>query len=185
MNTATQSNMTSPAVKSELTKKLKALGFKGFKICTQGHNLTVMLTDATPAQIKEVDAMADAYVYGYFDGMDDCYHYNPNRGPEAIFKYSQVENKFSAEMVEKARAFCKHHFGVENDEQAREFGNRGDYWDFDTFARCVLGGYRGMGGSTQEYLQAYLKDGEAGTAELFKKKQAEQEQSLSQWIACR
>lgn len=173
MSTETKAKMTSPAVKSELTKKLKSLGFQGFKVCTQGHNLGVTLVDATPAQIKEVEAMADAYVYGYFDGMDDCYHYNHNRGPEAIFKYSNVENKFSPEMIAKAAAFCKHHFGVSNDAEAREYGSRGDYWDFDTFVRCVLGGYRGMSGSTQDYLQAYLKDGEAGTKELFEKRQIE------------
>lgn len=74
-----------------------------------GHSVRVKLNDELPATVQLIKEFTSQFVSGHFDGMTDCYVYNPDRtGPTVDYVF--VENEVSAEMQEKAKAFVNSYY---------------------------------------------------------------------------
>jgi len=75
-----------------------------------GNSVHVSVEDMAPEQKAKLEAHANQYQYGHFDGMTDCYEYSNSRKDIPQVKFVFVENRPSAEMRQKIWDFAVGYF---------------------------------------------------------------------------
>ena len=77
-----------------------------------GSSVSVHLADPLPATVAAVEAFANQFQYGHFDGMTDCYDFSNRRDDLPQVKFVMVYADYSDEIQAAAAAYAKE-LGVE------------------------------------------------------------------------
>ena len=113
------------AAAAAIRAQLKAAGVKGSvkaESYAGGCSVRVRLAECLPATKREVEAFANQYQYGHFDGMDDSYKYSNRRDDLPQVTYVFVDVDYSPETWEAAKAYT-----VANDgENWEDYSNGSD-----------------------------------------------------------
>lgn len=89
-----------------------------------GNSISVKLCDELPATVDLINEYCSQFEAGHFDGMTDCYIYNPDRtGPTVSYIF--VNNETSPELQARVEAFVRSYFV--NPGEGYEFDRR--VWD--------------------------------------------------------
>lgn len=77
------------------------------EIYAGGSSVNVEIADPRPELVKAAEAIADEYVYGHFNGMEDIYEYNgvDNGKPKVSFVF--VRPEYSAEVRKAAEHYAE------------------------------------------------------------------------------
>lgn len=78
-----------------------------------GNSVTLYVQDLPPAMYDDLNAEANKYVYGKFNGMEDIYEYDYNRDDNLPrCKYISVNNEISDALRQKIWDFLIGYFGL-------------------------------------------------------------------------
>ena len=114
---------------------------------SMGSSVNVSVVDMSPAVVKDLEAYANQFQYGNFNGMEDIYEYSNSREDIPQVKYVFVRNEISAGLRQQIWDFARGYYnGLENaPADAIEAGN---YYcqNFDRYGQQVIyrlfaGGY--------------------------------------------
>lgn len=103
-------------VASIIRKEIKARGLIGTVKASQAAGTTsvsVILQDACPKDLAELEQFTKPYKYGHFDGMTDSYEYSNSRDDIPQVRFLRVSAKFSDEIKQKALNAITAHFDLD------------------------------------------------------------------------
>lgn len=128
---------TASIVASMIRKEIRKHGIKCSVTSSNysgGHSVRVKLNDELPATVERIEEFCSQFKSGHFDGMTDCYVYNPDRNGPTV-DYVFVENEISDELMSKVQAFVSNYhadplIGYEYDRRVWEMLRRKDsaFW---------------------------------------------------------
>jgi hypothetical protein len=102
-----------------------------------GNSISIRWTDGPTT--KQVDAIADRYSAGDFNGSDDSYSYRADRAWTAAFgdaKYVQTQREYSDAMIARAiGAVCARLGGMDNTPTVEDY-RQGRLWNIRTSGNC-------------------------------------------------
>jgi len=90
---------------AEIRKELKKHGIKArvrSESYSMGSSVNVDINNEPPGVAKRIEAFANQYQQGHFDGMQDLYEYSNSRDDLPQVKFVFVNNNFSDDMFEDA-----------------------------------------------------------------------------------
>ena len=93
-----------------IRKEMKKHGVVGKVSCKSysgGSSVSVSLQSAAPWVKDQVEAFANQFQYGHFDGMTDCYEYSNSRKDLPLVKFVFVNNNFTDEEKAQAREYVE------------------------------------------------------------------------------
>ena len=112
-----------------IRKEFKEAGIRPDRVTSQnfagGNSVRVTFTDAPPETRLKAHSIVQKYQYGYFDGSQDLYIYNPAEKTLPQVKYTNVQCNLSPELQQELEAYAAKHFNdYDPDRNAREFVHR-------------------------------------------------------------
>lgn len=138
------------AAAAEIRKELKKHGIEArvrSESYSMGSSVRVRIFNQPPWVAKKIEAFANQYQYGHFDGMQDLYEYSNRRDDLPQVKFVFVDNEFSDEMREAAWKWYRETFAeaAEAPEDYKQAGSwhSGHEWGDSIIWRALSGAYIG------------------------------------------
>lgn len=96
-------------VATMIRKHMKAHGIAA-KVTSSSASMmtevTVRVSNMSPAAVREIEIYIGQFMYGHFDGMQDMYEHSNTRDDIPQAKFVTLDNRMSDEMRAEAEAFC-------------------------------------------------------------------------------
>lgn len=125
------------AAAAQIRKMLKKHGIKARVRASSyagGSSVNVkILDDVLPATLEQIEAFANRYQYGHFDGMTDCYEYSNRNEELPQVKFVFVECRYSDAIRAEAREYIEsiegiHDYEIDQYTSLAIRGRWGDFW---------------------------------------------------------
>lgn len=100
---------TAATVAATIRKHLKANGIVCRVTKSSYDCVRVTVYDQLPATVAKIEEYCGQFKSGYFDGMTDCFMYDPNKGDMTV-KYIFIDNELSQETRHKCRDFVASYY---------------------------------------------------------------------------
>jgi len=143
----TQARDAKKDAKTALKKDLAA-AFPGVKFSMRIKNYdTLYLAWMEGPTVREVNAIAEKYVYGHFNAMEDIYEIT-NRDPLAVFKYAFADREFSDGFMAVLREYASKFFKA-GDYEIHRFEHRVRF-DISVPVGAVVKGFKSGSAATYE-----------------------------------
>jgi hypothetical protein len=114
---------------------------------SMGSSVNVSVVDMQPAAVADLEAYANQFQYGNFNGMEDIYEYSNSRDDLPQVKFVFVRNEISPELRQSIWDYARGYYaGMENapinaDEASRFYNANFNQYGNVIIYRLFAGGY--------------------------------------------